>query len=104
MPVSRRDIESAVTDLIDLISTEKDTRTRLDLLEYAADLMTETLGPASDRAVYELRLSLPSIAETVYESGWKTWRVKAAIRRHCDYHGIPTPNERTDVRSYVPIM
>lgn len=104
MPVMRRDIESAVTDLVDLICTEDDPGARLVLLEYASDLMGETVGPTSDKAIYDLRLRLGNIETVVYETGWKTWRVKAAIRRHCDYHGIPTPNERNDVRSYIPIM
>jgi hypothetical protein len=104
MSVSRRDIEAALTDLADLISTVPDPRERLALLEHTSEVLDQTVGPTSDKAIYDLRLSLPSIAETVYESGWKTWRVKAAIRRHCEREGLPTPYEGADVKGYIPIM
>jgi hypothetical protein len=104
MSVSRRDIEAAITDLADLIGTEADPAERLALLDHAFQVMDETLRITSDKAIYDLRVSLPSIAETVYESGWKTWRVKAAIRRHSEREGLPTPYEKANVSEYVPIM
>ena len=104
MTVSDRDVVAAITDLDLWLTSIPEPIERLRLLTLAFDLMNETLGPTTDKAIYEARVALGTIDNVVAVTGWKRWRVKAAVLRHCEYAGIPTPYLDRGPLTYVPIV
>jgi hypothetical protein len=101
--VSRRDIEGTLDDLVNLLLTEADPYERLLLLMYAHDVMEETLGPATDKALYDLHMTMP-IDDIVPLIGWKKWRITRDVRRHREILGVPPKHHRPKPLHYVPIV
>jgi len=104
MTVSDRDVYAAIEDLVLLLGTESDPLARLRLLTLASDLATQTLGQATDKALYESRLGTSTIDDVVHLSGWPRHKVKVAIRRHCATYDLPLPYKDRGPLEYVPIM
>jgi hypothetical protein len=104
MTVSQSQVTDALLDLVDLIGTEHDPLDRLRLIAVTSTFMDQTLGPATDKALYEARLVLPTIDDVVFASGWKRWQVKAAIRRHSERQHLPLPYLDRGPLDYVPIV
>jgi len=102
MSVERRDIEGTITDLIDGILMETDPLERFRLLEYAEDIWNETLGRASDSALWSLNKDR-SINELVELTGWKKWRIEADLTRHRVANGLPVKERERKPIKYVPL-
>ena len=102
MSVERRDIEGTVTDLIDGILMETDPLERFRLLEYAEDIWNETLGRASDSALWRLN-ETHSINDLVEMTGLKKWRIEADLKRHRLANALPMKERERKPIKYVPL-
>jgi hypothetical protein len=104
MSVSDRDVVAALSDLDLLLSTVTDPVERYRLLTVAADLARTTLGPASDKALYEARLALGNNDAVVLAAGVTRDKVRKDINRHCAKHDLALPYRYRGPMKYVPIM
>ena len=103
--VSRRDIENAIADLVDMVSTEPEPLERLRLLIYVAEVTKTTLLSPTDKAMYDVRREVGSLSAVMEESGVSRSTAKLAINRHCAANGLPYPwSDPRAPLSYVPIL
>jgi len=102
MSVERREVEATITNLVDRLLMETDPEERFRLLEYADQVWSQTLRPASDSALWRLN-ETHSINDLVEMTGLKKWRIEADLKRHRLANALPMKErERKPIR-YIPL-
>ncbi|MGV0949381.1 MAG: hypothetical protein ACOYB3_01825 [Azonexus sp.] len=93
-----------VSGLADMVAAERDPFERLSLIALIHEVMDQTLGVTTDRAIYDARRACATIDETVEVTGLKRWVVKSSIQRHVERTGDDPTNPHRQIQQYRPIM